>query len=373
MEGWRDVDRTRADAAPQSLPLVDCPFVDARARGRAHGESLRPVIREKIGRWRSAIEEDYGEAPTSFVARLLAHTRFDAAIARHTPELADEVRGIAEGAEIDPSDAYALQLMDEEWWFGRAAHDGHCSSAGFAPAGGEATVLGQTMDLPAWHDGAQALLRLRNADGSQTLVFTSAGMIGLMGVAGHNLGLCVNTLGGLRSRLDGLPVAYVVRGALATRNTTAAARFLFEVPHASGQNYTIADRRTLRAFECSAAGAVELDMKDGRLLHANDPMASADWRTGPVTSGNSAARLAALRGECEGSSGPRAELLKAALCSRREGAAISIRPAAGAKSSSLMSIGGVVYEIGDAIRIWVSAGPPSLESWRESAIDGPAE
>jgi isopenicillin-N N-acyltransferase like protein len=373
MEGWRDVDRTLAGAALLNLPLVDCPFTDARARGRAHGESLRGIIRDKIGRWRSSIEEDYGEAPSSFITRLLAHTRFDAAIARHTPELADEVHGVAEGANIDHNVACALQLMDEEWWFGRASHEGHCSSAGFAPGDREPTVLGQTMDLPAWHDGAQALLRLRNADDSQTLMFTSAGMIGLMGVAGHGLGLCVNTLAGLRSRLDGLPVAYVVRGALAARDTTAAARFLCEIPHASGQNYTIADRQTVRAFECSAAGAVELKREDGRLLHANDPLASVDWRTGPVTSGNSAARLVALRGECEENLGPWAETLKAALCSRRDGAAISIRPATPAKPSSLMSIGGVVYEIGDVIRFWVSAGPPSPESWRETAIRGPTQ
>ena len=359
------------NSAPLRLPVVDCPFAESRTRGQAHGESLRTQIHDKIGRWYAAIEEEYREAPSSFVRRFLEQTRFLPAIARHTPDLADEVMGIAEGAAIDFDNCYALQLMDEEWWFSRAARHGHCSSVGFAPTGGRATVLGQTMDLPAWHDGAQALLRFRNVDGSQTLVFTSAGLIGLIGLAGHGLGVCVNTLAGLRSRYDGLPVAFVVRGALVRRDAADAARFVCEAPHASGQNYTIADYRTLRAFECSASGALELDMHDGRLFHANDPLISTDWLTGRVTTENSIARMAALQSECRDAAGQRAEVLKSALSSRREGAAISIKPSAGAKSTSPMSIGGVVYEIGDVTRFWVSAGPPTSGSWGEAAIDRP--
>ncbi len=361
-----------SDAAPpmraDRLPVVECEDPAPRARGRAHGEALRDRIRDKIARWHAAIAGDYGHAPLPFVARLVDQTHFRAAIDVHARDLMDEVDGIAEGAGIDAGTAYALQLMDEEWWFARAARSGHCSSAGFAPTGERATALGQTMDLPAWHDGAQALLRFRNVDGSQTLVFTTAGTIGLMGLAGHGLGVCVNTLSGLRSRRDGLPVAFVVRGALLRRHAEDAARFLREAPHASGQNYTIADRRSVRAFECSASGSVELETQDGRLLHANDPLISTDWRVGPVTHANSAARLAALHDECRIHAGPPAEVLKSALSSRRDGAVISIEPAADPRSTSPMSIGGVVYEIGDPVRFWVSAGPPTVTSWVEMTI-----
>lgn len=136
------------------LPIIDCADPDPRQRGRAHGEALRAVIRDKISRWHMAIAADYGQEPLAFIERLLAETHFRAAIKTWTPWLIPEVEGIAEGAGIDLDTAHALQLLDEEWWFGRAVHDGHCSGAAMKPMNGGPTVIGQTMDLPAWHDGA---------------------------------------------------------------------------------------------------------------------------------------------------------------------------------------------------------------------------
>lgn len=349
----------------ERLPIVDCVSPEPRARGREHGEALRLPIREKIERWQSATAADYGEAPSSFFERLLKETGFRAAIERHTPELMEEVLGIAEGAGIDPETAYAMQLMDEEWWFGRAAHDGHCSGAAIAPSGRDVTAMGQTMDLPAWHDGAQALLKLRGKNGTPSLVFTSAGMIGLMGFSGRGLGICVNTLSGLRSRPDGLPVAFVMRGALARESATDAKRFLVGVPHASGQNYLIGDRRNVFALECSAAGAREVAAQDGRILHTNHPLVSQDLRTDAAASENSKARLSSLHAELGDPQGRTVENIKAALASRREGAAISMERRPDMGQTQLMSIGGVVYEIGGAIRGWVTGGPPSAGAWRE--------
>lgn len=353
----------------ERLPIVECGSAEPRARGRAHGEILGTIIRDKVGRWHAAIEAEYGEAPAPFLERLLKGTRFRSAIERYTPDLMEEVLGIAEGAGIGTETAYALQLMDEEWWFGRAVHDGHCSGAAIAPAGRDTTVMGQTMDLPAWHDGAQALLRLHDRDGRRSLVFTSAGMIGLMGLSGPGLGVCVNTLSALRSRPDGLPVAFVMRGALAKETVGDAARFLSDVPHASGQNYLIGDARTVHAFECSAAGASEVVAQHGRILHTNHPLASSDLRAGAIPSENSKARLDALAAECGTPHGKPAETIKAALASRRENAAISMERGPDMRPTQLMSVGGVVYEIGDAMRFWVSGGPPGPHVWREVALD----
>jgi isopenicillin-N N-acyltransferase like protein len=373
MEGWPDVERSSRRTAPaaDALPIVECLSIDGRDRGRAHGESLRTPIREKIARWHGVMEGLYGQPAPSFIARFLAQTQFRSAIERHTPELMQEVIGIAEGAGVDTDTIYALQLMDEEWCFVRAALEGHCSCAGAGPRGGNPTVMGQTMDLPAWHDGAQALLRLQERDGSQTLVFTSAGMIGLMGLAGRGLGVCVNTLFDLHSRPDGLPVAFVVRGALSRQDAADAARFLREVPHASGQNYLVADAGTVRAFECSAAEVCEIAMQNGLIVHTNHALGSADRREQAVASENSKARFESLEAECRREPAVRADLLKTALASRRADAEISIARLPGAQPAVPMTVGGVVYEIGSAVRFWTSIGPPTSDSWREASVAQP--
>ena len=55
------------------------------------------------------------------VAGLLGATRFVPAIEASTPELLEEVRGIAEGAGVSFERILAYNLMDEEWWYSQAA------------------------------------------------------------------------------------------------------------------------------------------------------------------------------------------------------------------------------------------------------------
>lgn len=349
----------------KDLPIVDCAG-NARRRGQAHGEALRGVIAAKVERWREAIGEAYGTPASLFLPRFLEATDFRAAIAAHTPDLADEVVGIAEGAGLPEETAYALQLMDEEWWWGRS-NAVHCSSLAVAPADGKPALVAQTMDLPRWHDGAQALLRIQGAD-HQSLLFTSAGMIGLMGVSGRGLGICVNTLSQLAVNPYGLPVAFVMRGALAQGSVAAAADFLDRVPHASGQNYQLGDRSEARTFECSAGGAVQVPFSNGCSPHTNHPLVSTDRRDATARmegSEDSRGRLDSLRTDIAAAHD--VAVIKTILAARRAGGIVSITPQSAA-STAPMTIGSVIYSLGENIELSVCAGPPSHESWREITI-----
>jgi hypothetical protein len=352
----------------EDLVTVECQG-GPRHRGRAHGEALRGVIAEKVARWHAAIGEAYGEAADRFLPRFLAATDFAPAIAKHVPDLAEEVRGIAEGAGLPHDTIYAMQLMDEEWWFGKTAGHGHCSSLAVPPGPRRPTLVAQTMDLSCWQDDTQALLKFEENDGSDTYIFTSAGMVGLMGLSGQGLGICVNTLSQLGVDPRGVPVAFVMRGALASGSVEAAAEFLRGVPHASGQNYQLGGRQGVRTFECSAGGAVELVLDGGRSLHTNHPLASRDRRHGKASlEGNkdSLGRLNSLRADlgADRVAEPTRSDVKAALSARREDGAVSIVSAADARLTDPLTLGAVVYEIGDVIELSVAAGPPSIESWR---------
>lgn len=358
----------------EDLPIVDCPKAP-RARGRAHGEALRGVIAEKIERWQSAIGKSYGQPARTFLPAFLSATDFRVATAEFTPDLLEEVQGIAEGAGITEETAFALQLMDEEWWFGKAKGDGHCSSLAIAPADGQPTLVGQTMDLPRWHDQAQALLRLEGDD-EETLVYTSAGMVGLMGVSSRGLGICVNTLSQLATSQRGLPVAFAMRGALAQANVEAAAAFLSRLRHASGQNYQIGDRQGVRTLECSAGGTAVLAVENGRSLHTNHPLASTDAASGAKMDGssNSRNRLRSLQTDFAGSKPVDLDRIKTALSACRKGGAVSIVPKGPANARTKlglmksMTVGAVIYEIGQTVSLSVAAGPPSVEGWKKITL-----
>jgi isopenicillin-N N-acyltransferase-like protein len=349
------------------LPIVDC-CGSPRARGRAHGETLRTKIADKIVRWRNAIGDAYGIPADTFLPRFLAATRFRDAIEGFTPDLAEEVSGIAQGADIGEDTAYAMQLMDEEWWFGEEIRDGHCSSLAIAPTTDQPTMVAQTMDLPSWHDGAQALLRFPDRDGTQTLVFTSAGMIGLMGVSTGGLGICVNTLSQLQTSRTGLPVAFVMRGALRRTNVSEAVSFLRSVPHASGQNYQLGDRNGIATLECCAAGTTSLNVESGRSLHTNHPLESKEARSDTVVflgSDNSRKRLESLRLDLGGDLRATPHAVKIALSACRAGGEVSITNDPNSSATRSMTIGAVLYEIGDSVAVSVCAGPPSAELWRQ--------
>ncbi|TKT77420.1 C45 family peptidase [Aquamicrobium sp. LC103] len=354
------------------LPVIDCP-AEPRERGRVHGETLRAVIGEKIGRWHEAIDVAYGASSEIFLPRFLAGTDFRSAIARHAPDLLEEVAGIAEGADIDAETVYAMQLMDEEWWFGKSRGDGHCSSLAMAPTGDGPTMVGQTMDLPRWHEGAQALLRITEMDGSETMVFTSAGMVGLNGVSGRGLGICVNTLAQLGVSPKGLPVAFVMRRALARGSVAGAAGFLRSVGHASGQNYQLGDRYGIATLECSAGGAAVLEIEGGRSLHTNHPLVSRDALSPDIPlhgSDNSRARLESLRADLAPSEKAvvDVEAVKTALSACRAGGEVSIEPSPSSPVTEATTFGAMVCEIGDAVELSISAGPPSTESWRSFTL-----
>lgn len=253
-----------------------------RERGRAHGEELRPLIQEGVERWKEGIRRSIDlESPRLYLDRFFAETSFLPAIERWTPHLLDEVRGIGEGAGLPFEDAFAYQLMDEEWLFryDYAQRAGqpleHCSTVGVFGEGSP-TLLAQNMDLPGHYDGTQTLLRIAEPGGLRAMVFTPAGLIGTTGLNGRGLGVCVNTLDQLGHRRDGLPVAFVMRGLLERETLDDALAFVHDVEHASGQNYAIGDPERIVDVECSARQVSVFAPMATRVYHTNHPLANDD-------------------------------------------------------------------------------------------------
>jgi hypothetical protein len=348
--------------AVTSHPIVEC-CGDGRERGRAHGEALREPIHGLLERWDADVAARLRRPPQTLVAGLVETTGFAAAVERHTPDLLEEVRGIAEGAGVAFDRVLTLNLMDEEWWF--TAPDeprDACTVIAVGPAEGRRTVLAQNMDLPELMDGAQAVLRYDDRVGDAGTVLTAAGMIGLTGVSCAGLGVCVNTLAMLNHSRAGLPVAFVMRGALAQRSVTGAADFLARVPHASGQHYALADPVEVAGYECSAAGAVRSDDAGGRFCHTNHPLRSTDVDPAVPAEGreDSHVRLAAIEAAAP-------DVATGADCERaladRE-APLCVIPEPG---RPWLTFGSIWAELSAPPRVRIAPGPPDRTAWLDLA------
>lgn len=338
-------------------------------RGLAYGAGLRALIVARDRAWREAITRGTGLAADDFLAGFLAGTDFLPEIERQTPQLLDEVRGIAEGCGLPFEAIYAAQLMDEEWWFSEmlAGRREHCSSLGSHDAAASRSMLAQTMDLPNWNDGFQVALTIRDLEpGLDAIVLTMAGMIGLNGMNSAGLGVVVNTLAQLRCNPKGLPVAFASRGVLRHRTHDAAIAFLQGVHHASGQNFIIGDRQLVSDHECSAAGAfafVPERSRRGLVWHANHPLASKD-RSARADAGalvasdeNTHGRMAVLDHQLQGRKAPLGVIEAQLLLANRDNPRHPISRRLGENGSHAFTFATVVWDLGPEPVAHIAPGP----------------
>jgi len=257
-----------------------------RQRGQIHGETLRTKIQDIISVWKDLLSKQYKIDPDKYIEEFVENTHFKSAIEKWTPGLLEEVKGIAESANIDYKTFFAYQLGDEEWWFGRNRRYGiklperkNCSALGVFGQEDLPVMMAQNMDLPGYTDGHQVLLHIKHENsGVESFVFTFSGYISTTGMNNHGIGICCNTLLQLDQRADGLPVAYIVRGVLEQKTYADAVKFIHAVKHASGQNYTIGGPEEAASFECSANKVSRFIPYKGakRVYHTNHPLVNDD-------------------------------------------------------------------------------------------------
>jgi len=280
----------------------------AYGRGRIHGVALKDTISRLASHWETELEGQYQLSADEIIARFLDRTGFLPAIQSWTPHLLDEVRGIADGCGLDFETILAFQCVDEIWANSEPIVGEHCSTFGFRGDAAHPPMLAQTIDVESFRDGAQVVLLFENGrPENPCLVTTCAGVLGFNGINRHGVGVCCNAQLQLRHARSGLPVAFVMRGILQCDSTDAAATFLREVPHATGQHYLVGGPRQIRSFECSAGGVAELavDAAGDVIWHTNHPLASTDvhpWYRDLLDAGdtypfldNSRARLESLK------------------------------------------------------------------------------
>ncbi len=354
------------------MTVIDCSG-DGRARGRAHGEGARHLVRDALLRWEEATlsGQPHGTNILDYSRGFMASTGLINAMEAITPDLLEEIQGIAEASNLPPDVITAYNLMDEQWWYdlGPPRAEPGCSAVGLSDGG--ATVLAQNMDLPSFMDGSQVVLRLTLPDGPRALVLSSAGLIGLIGVNSAGLAVCVNTLLMLRSNPDGLPVAAVVRHVLAQGSMAAARSALDTIPHASGQHYAIADRSGVFGFECSAGGCVPSSAAGGaRLSHTNHPLASTDLDPRSLALLEDRGRVADSRRRLAHvdawlNSGGTSEDVIALLAD--PGAPISVSPSSDWRGQTFAS---VMFRLGAEVQAFFCLDGAGKAPWRAIPVEG---
>lgn len=262
------------------LTLTGSPY----ERGIQHGEHLRALIAEHYGRWRDHITRDTGLSPEVYLEKFFEQTDFMPAIKRYTPDLLEEVQGLAAGANQPLAHVLARQCSDEETWFRQVLRYGrpvpeHCSALAAVGTGDRPNIVAQNMDLVGYSHGFETVLRI-NGLGPEpdALVFTVAGKISLAGMNSRGVAIACNTVLFLDFNPAGLPEDFIVRKTLQQASLADAVAFMQSIPHASGQNYVLGDPQDVTDLEASAGQVVPFEplQNPKRVYHTNHPLRNPD-------------------------------------------------------------------------------------------------
>jgi isopenicillin-N N-acyltransferase like protein len=257
------------------LKVVGTPY----ERGFQHGQLLKIEINELVQVWKNDLQKTYKMNPDSFITSFINGTKFIPTIKKYTPNLFEEVRGIADGAEIDFKTMYAFQLVDEQWVLGQKIANAGCTSFAVRRTKNNPTINAQNLDIPFFH-GYATLLHMKDPKADiEAFVLTFPGLIGTNGMNNKPVSVCVNAMTQLKPAEDGLPVAFVVRGVLEQRSYSEAKVFLKKIKHAAGQNYIIADMENMSSFECSEQVVSSFVPFEGATFtyHTNHPLTNNNY------------------------------------------------------------------------------------------------
>jgi hypothetical protein len=274
----------RAGAGSVAAPAAKLRVVDLAGTpyemGRIHGRTLGVEIRELVKLWKEDLEKRYQVPAEVFIRAFMKKTDFKPAMERWTPGLLEEVRGIADGAEIDFDTMYAYQLIDEIWAMDADVDLPKCTTVAAGRRNGNPAYVAQTLDIPAFYHGSQTVLRIRDdREGLETLVFTIPGVVAANGLNSRSVGVCVNAVTQLAYSTKGLPVASVIRGILRQKTYEDAVRFVQEVQPAAPQTYVIGGPEQVAVYERSAGKMSKFVPFPGAEFsyHTNHPMINDDF------------------------------------------------------------------------------------------------
>ncbi len=249
------------------IPLVSSAG-DPFERGSHLGKAERERVAHTVNAYMKIFKEYAGlgrEEVFSLAERYLP------VIARHTPSLLEEMRGIASGAGRDLREIVAINARTELMYGGQPLSE--CTSIALsARASADGGIyLAQNWD---WHfslAGGLVLWAIEPSEGRRVLTLTEAGIVGKIGTNG-SLALCVNLLtSDGDSPEPALPMHIILRYLLdTTARVSDAVELLATLPRSTSCNHLLADRfGSLASVEATPLGQQVLYPEDGWLAHTN--------------------------------------------------------------------------------------------------------
>ena len=193
-------------------------------------------------------------------------------IRSYNPDYLEEIRGIADGAELEFEEILALNVRSELAFQGRVPISDGCTSMGITQdrsSTGHA-LLGQSWDWRRSLIDALIILDIRQqGDKPDIIMITEAGIIGKFGFNSAGVGICLNAMAS-NAVPTGLPLHIAMRGVLDSMSLSEAIGNATRMQLGCCANFMLASEDgEILDIELDGSDFDVLYPKDGILVHTN--------------------------------------------------------------------------------------------------------
>lgn len=201
---------------------------------------------------------------------------------KNAPGLFEEIKGMAEAANINFRELFMLNCLDEVMSYSNQRRIAEkCTCISIKRKDNNDVFVAQNLDLSTYLNKYQVVLHLKHDDNdTEQLIFASPGYLGYTGVNNKSVAVVPNALTTLRFNAEGMPVSIIVRTILEKQNAKEAADYVMKTAHGAGQNYTIGDSGSIYSLECSGYKKEQLEVCENEYfdytVHTNHPLKNDD-------------------------------------------------------------------------------------------------
>jgi len=205
--------------------------------------------------------------------KVLQHVaKYTPYIEDYSPEIAEEIKGIAKGAGRPYEEIVMLNMLEELIW-PQGSERGHFRCTTFA-ATGRATesgevYLGQTWDtdIETFENCKAQLIAVKRPSGPNFLTYTYPGVLASAGLNSNGIGICWNTVPTLELKV-GVPTYIIVAEILRQKTIGDALTAILRAKRASCFNFVLADESEIYDVEATPSD-VDIAYHDTYMGHAN--------------------------------------------------------------------------------------------------------
>ena len=246
-------------------------------RGLQHGRALKLPIQLALRNFKDWLRVNaHAEDPERMIRDFATGTGYMEAVRTGAPDLHDEMRGIAAGADVELRELFVYQSFDELFLYlmksgALEQGTGHCTTTAVYGRDTLPNIITHNNDIPTYHEAVGTVLRIRYPDSDlEILQATFAGQIGQNGVNNRGVAVGINTIADLPVAQSGIPVSFHVRRILESGDRHAAVAYLETQEFGTAMNYMIADREGVVSAETWADNVAVLDhFPAGIAAHTN--------------------------------------------------------------------------------------------------------